>query len=268
MKIIVVTGIDGSGKSTLLSTLSNSTRHYQVVTLPHINIDQLKGDDEMQRAAQFINQLNNEADIRKVPQLKALALFASMILFKPIVTMLKAAGHQIIFCERHPLIDTSIYAGFYAEKLYPGSIDQMVLDEIEIKYAAELSYLVQCIPNFVINDNLGICNAFIAFIYQWFYLDKKTSIENLKEIFKVDLPDQLYYLEASPEFLFNRIKDRKVLEAHESLAVFEKLEGAYKQLFHVLNERNKDLVQVVSSENKQCMVELQEKLLREDFLNG
>jgi len=251
MKVILITGLDGSGKTSFLNRIKEHSNPAlsQIINLPHINTETLKQNTDLYKAALFVNSLNQDADLLKLPQLKAVALFASMILYREIFELIKQKGVQTIFCERHPLIDSGIYARFYAEKLHPGSISLDVLSKLDEKYSSELQYLLSLLPEGIIESEPAYTSTFINFIYKWFHLDKKYDIESLKAIFNIDFPDKIYYLQASPEILYERIKNRKVLEAHESVEVFVKLDKAYMSLFNELNQVSTDKVEIINIEN-------------------
>ena len=116
MKVIILTGLDGSGKTTFLERIKEHSNPAlcKIINLPHIDTEVLKQYTDLYETALFVNSLNRDADILKLPQLKAVALFASMILYREIFNLIKQEGVKTIFCERHPLIDPGIYARFYA----------------------------------------------------------------------------------------------------------------------------------------------------------
>jgi thymidylate kinase len=251
MSVTLITGLDGSGKSTLLSKIAQFKTNNSISTLllPHIDTQYLDAGSNIFKAAVFINKLSYQADIKNIPQLKALALFASMLLYKVLLANLRA---KTIFCERHPLIDTSIYAQFYAGKLAPGLVSEKVLRQIDTDFNFELTFLLHLLP--VKQDtHSGLTAFFIDFIYKHFHLKKKSELADLQSLFGVELPDKIYYLNAAPELLFKRIKERKVHEAHESVAVFTMLNEAYHQLFKKLNIINPNLVEVIDANSSQSL---------------
>ena len=264
MKVILITGLDGSGKTTFLNRIKDSAKPAacRIINIPHINIQQLKIDKDLYRVALFVNSLNYNADIQNIPQLKAVALFASMLLYGKILALIRQDAVETVFCERHPLIDTGVYARFYAEKLYPGSIEQSVLDRLDKKYESELSYLLNLLPSNSVDIKKGYTSSLIHFIYKLFYLEKKYDTENLKLIFKVSLPDELYFLQASPKLLFNRIKNRKLLEAHESIEVFKQLNKAYNKLFNELESKYAIEIELVNIEEAGAVDNLFAKLIQ------
>ena len=245
MKTILLTGLDGSGKSTLLSKISQKFNDVEVILLPHIDISKLKNDEKLKKVAIFINDLSKQADINKVPQLKAIALFSSMLLYKKIFSEIDKI--KTIIVERHPLIDTGVYAKFYAEKLFPGSISDEVLNEIDIKFPEEIKYIIELLPKGYQSENNVSSKTIVEFIYNYFYTEKKYGIANLQDLFGVNLPDKIYFLRAKPEILFERIKTRKVLEAHENVEVFRKLDAVYSDIFIELKTKQANLVEEIDA---------------------
>ncbi len=246
MKVILITGLDGSGKSTILERIAEQKKLDNVNTLllPHIDLTQLVQGSELYQTASFVNNLSHEADVRKVPQLKAVALFASMLLFKELLAL---SNSELVFCERHPLIDSRIYARFYAQKLKPGSVSKEVSDNVDQLFHNELNYLLDLLPGNFHDKTVSPVKRFMQFIYEWFFIKNKTRLSDLKELFKVDLPDKIFYLDAKPEILFHRIKNRKVHEAHESVEVFELLNQAYHKLFDGLNHEHPGKIEIVDA---------------------
>lgn len=248
MKTILITGLDGSGKSTLLAKLAaQMPANTGFVYLPQIETECLLQTPDLHEAATFVNKLGQEADERQVPQLKAVALFAAMLLFKKLLAQNLAQACTTVFCERHPLIDTGVYAKFYAEKLTPGCLSNAVLDALDQQHGRALDYLISLLPKGAKADENSKLAILLGFIYQWFHLEKKTDVTDLAALFGVGLPEKIYYLSASPSVLFGRIKHRGRLEAHESEAVFERLEMAYGQVMEALASQQPGLVEIVDA---------------------
>lgn len=247
MKTILITGLDGSGKSTLLERISKKfeSSELEIILLPHFDISKIS-DEKILKSAIFVNELSVYADIHKTPQLKAVALFSSMLLYQKIYS--KIDINKTVIVERHPLIDTSVYAMFYAEKLFPGSIKDEILDEIDSRFSEEIKYISDLLPSGLISENYGKCSGIINFIYQHFHLEKKFDTVNLKQLFKTELPDKIYFLRAKPEILFDRIKNRKVLEAHENVDVFRKLDMVYSQIFSGLKNDNPEIIEEINAD--------------------
>ncbi|HFA52193.1 MAG TPA: hypothetical protein ENJ95_24510 [Bacteroidetes bacterium] len=239
MKTILITGLDGSGKSTLLARLQEqqSTASFEILFAPQIVTEGLAGDPSLMAAALFVNALGAEADRLELPQFKAIALFASMLLFPKLLLAKQEKNPKTIFCERHPLIDTGVYARFYAGKLGPNSIDPKILQDLDRRFPHELQYLLGLLPiQYRPSDRSGLAAHLMDFIYQWFFMKKKYAPADLQLLFGLPLPDFIYFLKASPQTLYGRIRHRAIKEAHESPEVFKKLDGAYEALFAALEK--------------------------------
>jgi thymidylate kinase len=249
MEIVLITGLDGSGKSTLLKRFWEypAFKSYEIILLPHIDTENLYRDEMLYNTAVFINSLSHDANKLKLPQLKAIALFASMLLYKVILKYKSKPATKVVFCERHPLIDTGVYARFYAEKLGPGSVSKNILKILEDKYSGELAYLVNLIPSALIKIEEGNLLSIINFIYKWFHIEKRNRREDLQMIFDIDLPDKIYFLKADPKLLFNRIKDRPDREAHESIEVLSRLDKEYDTLLSEINKTNRNKIEIIDA---------------------
>ena len=245
MKTILITGLDGSGKSTLLSKISERYQHIEIILLPEIDVQRISNDNNLKNAAIFINSLNKQADIKKIPQLKAIALFSSMLLYKKI--FLKIDKTKTVVIERHPLIDTGVYAAFYAEKLFSGSISDKVLEDIDKQYTEEIKYITELLPPEYQPHSIATSKSIVEFIYKFFHIENNYNIDKLKRLFNVGLPDKIYFLRAKPEILFERIKNRKVLEAHENIEVFRKLDAIYSNIFNELENKQLNLVEEIDA---------------------
>ena len=240
MEEILITGLDGSGKSTLLAALEQhrGDNDFEIVYLPHIETTSLEMNSTLYKTASFINTLSKHADENKSPALKAMAIFASMLLYRPLVKSKEQNKVSIIFSERHPLIDTGIYARFYAEKTGGDGLPKEIISSLNEHYVDELGYLINLVPNALINDKKPDIQWFLNFIYQRFFKEGKNSIHDLGELFGKNLPSRIHYLKADAETLIGRITHRNRLEAHESQDILDELGRGYDMLMEALSENN------------------------------
>ena len=262
MKLILLTGLDGSGKSTLLSRLeakADPDGSIGFLRVPKIEEQLYEGNGPLYRTSLFINRLHADADRLNVPSLKALALFSSMLLFRELLAWLHKNGRKLVFCERHPLIDTAVYARFYADKLDPSTMDPDLFAYLDATYPDEIHYLVRNIH--VNQDGKGMSYGLLAYIHTWFAVHRKWGTSDLRLLFGVDLPDTIYYLYASPDILMQRISGREVREAHESKAVFAALLPVYEQ---VLAGCGVDVARIRADQSEQLDAAFQ--LLSETYL--
>ncbi len=227
MKLILLTGLDGSGKSSLLNKLEETSNSNTIafIRVPKIDGELFIKNTSLYKVICFINKMHIDADYLKQPQLKVIALFSAMLIFKDLLNELNNDHTDFIFCERHPLIDTGVYAKFYIGKMDPNSLPKELIAEIDIKYSLEIKYLLERIGLVE-----GSISAFLNFIHNQFTVNKKYSIIHLQELFGIQLPDKIFYLSANPKILMQRLLDREILEAHESVDVFKKLIPVYESV--------------------------------------
>lgn len=231
MKLILITGLDGSGKSTLISRLEDHKKDgVGFLRAPIINAEVFEENRKLYKASLFINWLNTEAENLKVPQLKAAALFASMLIFKDLLEDLNSKKSDLVFCERHPLIDTSVYARFYADKMHPDSIPLATLAEIDYNFNAELNYFSKLLNLKKADMPHGALHALLLLMYKWFFVHEKFALKHLKELFGVNMPSKIYYLKADAHVLIHRIAQRDILEQNETEKGLEKFIPVYDQV--------------------------------------
>ncbi len=233
MKSTLITGLDGSGKSTLLKRLQDLNQaNWGFVFVPHIDLIRIDPESPLYQFSKFVNTLSEEADNKQIPQLKGLALFASMLLFHLLQDNEEKEEKARLFFERHPLVDTLVYAKFYAPKLRPEGLEEAVLKDLDSRFETELGYLLY-LADAEAAEGQTMSAALLAFIYESFHAN---PIEDLTALFCVELPDEIFFLEAEPELLYSRIAERSVKEAHESIPVFEQLSKAYEEILRSLEK--------------------------------
>jgi len=262
MEQILITGLDGSGKSSVLSYLENfkSGNRFDIINLPVIDAESIRDDKLLYHTALFLNQMGNTADELKIPQLKAVALFGSMLVYQKILGYKAELGFKTIYCERHPAVDTGVYAQFYAQMMKPGLSGNAIYSGINKKFGKELEYLAGLIPVNINVTHEASVDYLADSIYRNFYLEKRTSVADLAAFFQVELPCKIYFLKASPEVLFKRIANRKILEAHESVETFAILGNAYKNLLNEIVLHQKIELEVIDAENAQSMEDFKIKI--------
>lgn len=232
MKQILITGLDGSGKSTMLQRLEEMADSNKAVFIrvPKIDADLYSRDKELYLTTCFINEMHDTADILKLPSLKVIALFSSMLVFHKLLEHLNKSEVTYVFCERHPLVDTVVYSKFYSSKMNPDLINNQILKNIELQYPEAVNYLSRLIQ--VEDTGKGLLHSFLSFIHHWFAIQKLIETKDLMELFRIGPPDKIFYLSASAETLMARLSDRAVLEAHESLEVLFKLIPEYDKVLN------------------------------------
>jgi len=261
MKKILITGNDGSGKSFIISRLSeilqqsNST----VIHLPHSANLFFPNDALLTDSCRFVYELSVSADKENDAQLKAFALFSSMLLFERVLLTQIEQTPENVFFERHPLIDISVYAKFYASKLLLSTLDSIKCKIISEKYEREVGFILKPVSQYIDNEKNRV-ESFLNFLYKRFHIEQKNDFESVQELFPISLPEVIYFLRARSEFLFERISKRNFREPHESVQVFSLLDSAYCNLFETFRQTQVAEVQIVNAENSNDIQALIQKL--------
>jgi len=250
MQLILITGLDGSGKSSLLSQIASQALPNNIgfIHLPFITVEYLQADSQLYAAANCVNAINRLADQTKQPSFKALALFAAMLLYRPVLQHTQQNNPRIVFCERHPLIDTPVYALFYIPKLLPQAFATNTLAALQDQYSNEIAYICDLIPSQFITNEPRDIRTFTKFMFRWFYQEQHTTAAHYLSLFDTELPNKIYFLDAQPETLIKRLESRAVSEAHETLATLSQLRDTYNYLFNQLAQTNPELVVKVDAE--------------------
>jgi len=263
MKTILITGLDGSGKSTILDKIkpNEESKSVEIINLPELRLDNLKKDEILYQTAKFVNDLNWQANEYKMTQLKAIALMTAMFLYKKLEQKARQKGIKHLVCERHPLIDTGIYAMFYAKKMVKGSIKKEKIRELDAQYAAELNFINEIAPKSLqLQFSLNSIDGIREFIYQKFAVELEETENNIASFFDLNFPDEIYFLNAEAEILFNRIQNRKQSEAHEQLLILEKLNKLYLNKFKKLEKDKKIKIEYINAENFEALDSFAQKL--------
>lgn len=263
MKTILITGLDGSGKSTIFEKMKQQAAVSKVKFLfvPHIDLSEFSPESQEFKVATCINEMSAVADREQLTQIKAVALFSAMLFFKKLLDFQQISKPEIIFFERHPLIDTSIYAQFYAPKLAQNTIPTSVNEYFESNYSHELDFLIQLLPKQLLTIQKPKLTIFTDFIYTWFFVEKQNTISDLQTLFGVELPTKIYYLKADAPILYQRIKSRARKEAHENELVLSKLAEAYENYLTNLAQSQPNLIEFIDANNLQSLDNFAEKLL-------
>ncbi len=222
------TGLDGSGKSTFLKRVKDElSPEYEVLFSPFIHSEDFAEDDELYHLCKGVNTINLRGDELRNPRIKAIALLASMMLFRRQYEFKIGLNAEVLLCERMPLIDAPVYAEFYAP-VAGEELEDPELDEINRKYDTILQLFVEILPEGYRHISNHPAQDLLAFIHRWFHLEKKVDLHSLSQLFDHSLPDEVFYLYAPVNVLHHRIKDRDVSESHETLKVLQLMSKVYE----------------------------------------
>ncbi|OQP64464.1 hypothetical protein A3860_21080 [Niastella vici] len=265
IKTILLTGLDGCGKSTVFSKLQNEKPdHVSLITLPHIDEKALPPQSAIQKQTQLLNQMSQQADENTWSDLKALALFGSMLLYEKLALEMCTPLTRILICERHPLIDSLIYAKFYAQRITPGYLNRERMDYYNTAYGELLAQMVGLLP---IKSKGDYAVEIFNFISETFN-DAVVPDGRIKELFKVALPNKIFFLKAASQILFDRISVRQVAEPHEKLQILTLLDKGYDALFDHISEKYKTPVEYIDAASFEKLDKFYDRLLDELIKNN
>lgn len=240
MKVNLVTGLDGSGKSTVLKKLELGTKKgIHIVYIPKIDSSLYEKDKKLTKTALCINEIGKLADEKQLPSFKIIAIFSAMALFDKLVHHLYNQNEKELFCERHPLIDTAVFAQVYYQVMNPALLDLSIAKKIDAKYETELAYIISLIKVEVKRTDKGISYDLLHFLFEWFSDKNHFTIASLSNIFDSKLPSKIIYLHASPKILIKRIAQRKNSEFHETESLLEKMDHLYQKVLKEYNAEHK-----------------------------
>ncbi len=260
MNVLLITGLDGCGKSTLIGKLEEypSPQKVGFLRVPMMATDKISGT-ALKQVANAVNSINAGADRLGDSRLKAIALFCSMLLFSDLLSDLENQGMETIICERHPLIDTAVYAEFYSDKMKPGPIPAAMEQIIDQLPEEQLELLLKKIPG--LPPTAKKLLAISEFMYQVFGKENTSRSVDLKNLFKVEPPDHIYYLAASPQTLYQRLYERKLLEPHESVSAFSQMIPVYDRVL----SKTKAKVERIDANGTKNLDDLFESLVKKYF---
>ena len=226
--MIVITGLDGSGKSTLLDKLAKKARgKVAILRVPTIDAELFSEDETLYKLCLLINESGAKADLENQPSLKIIAMFGAVLLYGELHDHLLKKGNKTVFCERHPLIDTGVYARAYLKVMHPDLLDATFAADIEKRYPEEMKELLKRVNATIPASGRGMCYDLLTFLHAWFAKDDNYSVEHLQDLFSIQKPDIIYFLDAPASLLFSRLESREVKEYHESELALEKMRSLY-----------------------------------------
>jgi len=262
-KIVVVTGLDGSGKSTFFSKLQKVQKpSVAILNVPEIDTELFESDAHLHDMGTFVNALSEHASTTQQPFIKAIALFSSMMLFHRLLEHIDTNEVSTILCERHPLIDTRIYAKFYAPKMDPSPLDPEALQELDELFSDKLTIILEEINAEKMHEESTISGTICRFIYDWFHIQQKVSIDDLSSLFKVDIPNHVYFLEADPAILIERISERKQIELHENKQILTQFRAVYHLVLENIESQTDSSVLKIDAADIESLNQHSEEIIK------
>ncbi|WP_424809159.1 hypothetical protein [Rhodococcus sp. 27YEA15] len=188
---------------------------------------------ELSRA---LKAASDAADRVGNPVLKVAMLYLRMTLYGPVERFfLDTYEPDVLVCERHPLVETFVYAPLYAQLSQGVRRDRSALTEM-FALAEELE------PGATVaverwrhrhgrrvgtgSDVWTVIDEIVA------ALDRgpAAALDTFAAAYRTALPDQVLWLDTAPTVAAGRCAERGGLETHESEANLRKLRGLYSRV--------------------------------------
>ena len=264
-KMIVITGLDGSGKSTLHRELETKFgSQLEILRLPTMDSEKFKDDPLLFECCKMINDLGERGDKESEPGMKIISMFSSVALFNDLFNYLKKGKEKVIFCERHPLVDTYIYAEAYLSVMAPFNLPLEKAMEIDEHYDLLLSEVARRLKVDFTDPRSLKSHSLLEFLYVWFSDQSNLVPEKLFDLFEMKKPDEVYFLDAPAEVLFERIDGRENMEYHENVEALKEMRTYY----HELLEKFGAGFEIIDASNKTAPKDLLERLEKRYFINN
>ncbi len=249
MKITVLTGIDGTGKSTFMNQLYRelpTDGRLKLISCPYYHSLPGSGIEEISRLFSAINLFGNE---HQQADIKALGLFLQMSLYNKAIQFISSENNhpELVISERHPLIDTFVYAALYVPFLkgieQSSNLERQLLNELSELQPYALQHIVSQIENTLPETTpLKSMSEYCAYLKRLFSKPLPDIFKQLKTSFELNLPNRIIFIDLDPSQALERLQQsNKQLEIHESSSRLTALRKAYLMFFNFLKQEHPEI---------------------------
>lgn len=236
---LAILGIDGSGKSSVAAQLQQQVQaagsSFAVMTCPQYHRTVGILHRPLSEALEALNQIGDEWGSF---ELKGAALFLQMTLFGPIQQQIQTMQQpNLLVSERHALIDTLVYSGFYT-RMVKQDLDPAVLEpRLRERLGDQFSLITDWIDaeNQRLGREISLWNL-ATYVRDLCGQPFPALMQELGRQFQTPLPDVAVFIDIAPEVAAARIAARgEQQELHEQLAVLQQLQQGYLKLLQALD---------------------------------
>lgn len=242
IKHLNITGVDAVGKTTIINEIiKRNIPSFKTFRAPLYHENSNFPKNKLSRAVSQLNQLANDWNN---PSLKGYTLFLGMTVFKfGEEYYSNQKDVKVLISERSPLLDSLSYLEIYRDKLQ--SIDPSIADSLWSRITKNMNYFSVSELEMWIESFFNAGSFLKSFRYslellkEFSFLNKRELINPLISLFHYQYPTYQIYLEASPQMILMRLKNRKcflnhTLEWHEDEDRIFQLQKSYKNTTELL----------------------------------
>ncbi|KAA0024863.1 hypothetical protein [Antrihabitans cavernicola] len=246
---IAVVGIDGCGKSLVISKMRAQVSldtSFEAISCPDFHES---ANAPMHTLSRQLKALSDAADVVGNPVIKASALYLRMTLYGPVERFfVDTYSPRVLMCERHPLIETLVYAPLYVRLAERSREDPDALAAIRIlaeERAAGASAAVdgwhskEAARVHSTSDIWGVLGEIAELIRA----GTPAALAGFGARYRTTLPDEVIWLETPPADAARRCAARTgATEVHETLEHLTSLRSNYLRMRDELSAAHPDMV--------------------------
>lgn len=245
-KVIAVLGIDGSGKSGLAQRLSDRDEENETLVMP---CPQFHRNPEIpqKELSEALENLNQVADELGNFVLKGTALYLQMTLFGAVQKFYTEQRPTTLITERHALLDTLVYSGFYKQMVHEALDADWLSGEVVPLLEKRQPGATKLVTSWSREQNsrmgrsvpLAELGLYVKGICE---LEPAEMLKQFWQEFQTGLPDKIILVDVDPAVAMDRLAGREgQVELHEQKEVLTQLRGGYLQLIEMIKQLAPDI---------------------------
>lgn len=252
---VALVGIDGCGKTSVIARIRQQTgsspTRLHTVHCPDFH-DACNGPFES--LSRHLKKMSRLADAVGNPGVKAAVLYLRMTLYGPVEKFwIDTYRPELLLCERHPLVETYVYAPLYSTLARTLTLDAQ--DELDrfVRTAGETedeAFRAMQAWQGAEQRRTGLgedLTEILPAIVDLLAKPPEQAEPLLDALYRTTLPDLVIWLDCPVEDAFARCRARADLEVHETFASLTALRTRYAELHTVLS-RTRSAPEVVRVE--------------------
>jgi thymidylate kinase len=233
---VAIVGIDGSGKSSVIARmrdLAPDLAAWTAVSCPDFHHNENAPLHELSRQ---LEALSDAADEVGAPVIKAATLYLRMTLYGPVEHFLATTyGPEVLVCERHPMIETLVYAPLYQRLAGMDRPDrdavQRIVQMADQRVPGTRRALAQWQAAEAARTGLGgdlwtTLDEVVALLTR----GTAAALDGFAAAYRTALPETVLWLDTSPEEAARRCAARGVRETHEQVGYLAALRDNYRRV--------------------------------------